>query len=446
MLKALSILTLWTWRVVGDVHQPSAEDSCRQQLLANGNCCLDQRSDPEALQKQMSRPGTAWQCVLRDGCVSTEGRRGRDSIYVPAGATCESCRILFLHGGSWYYGSPVTNGYQALATKLARRTNCVVMLPDFPLLPIGTFPTILTASIAALQYLSTYQVWESCRPSTPVNLFVSGDSSGGTTALSVILRWKQDPDILPAHASIAGGFFWSPWTNLMCNTPEYVTNAYMHRPPPTEISDHVGDIVFNEKPQDNMDAFRKNALEYVGGSLQMLKDPLASPFFADSEWSGVTCPLYFAVGSSETILGDTTILAEKAAANGAPVVVDIFHGMWHDFPMYSEGCGSGQPLWSGHRAWNNTVDFITHAASATPTMQLSTGLQGWPLIRYIYDESAAGRAGWFPSKVRPPLLQTAVEGPSGRPRLQAGILVLLGAFFGQLISAGTQLRQILHAD
>ena len=443
MRSTLGLLCLcWAAADLGTLGgQHSAEDSCRQQLLANSSCCLDQHGDHDVLQRKIARPGTAWPCVPKDGCVSTEGRRGDDLISVPEDATCDSCRILFLHGGSWYYGSPVTDEYRALAAKLAHRTRCVVMLPDFPLLPVGKYVSILTASVKSLQFLSTYQVWESCRPSTPVNMFIGGDSSGGTTALSIVLRWKQDPDILPAHASFAGGIFWSPWTNLMCNTPEYITNAYMHGPPPTDISDHVGDIVFNQRPLENMASFRQNALEYVG-SLQMLKDPIASPFFADSEWLGMgtTPALYFAVGSSETILGDTTILAEKAAANGARVVVDIFHGMWHDFPMYSDGCGSGQPLWPGQRAWNNTVEFVRVASIGASAGGAPGNAGGWPLIRYIYDESAQGRAGWFPSKSRPLLLEHGRVEAGGHPWLKALVFMLFGALVGQLVSVGAELR------
>lgn len=435
MLKTLSLLSLCSRVTAGRL---STADSCRQQLLADGNCCLDQRVNRDVLQRRLSRPGTTWQCASKDGCVSGDGQRGGDFVALPPDATCETCRILFLHGGSWYYGSPETDGYKALATKLAHRTRCVIMLPDFPLLPVGKFHSMLAASIAALQYLSTYQVWASCRPSTPVDMFVGGDSSGGSTALSVVLRWKLDPDILPSHASLAGGFFWSPWTNLMCNTPEYITNAYMHAPPPTEISDHVGDILFTQRPVDNMAMFRKNALEYVGGRVEMLKDPIASPFYADSEWQagpGMASPaLYFAVGSSETILGDTTILAEKAAAKGVQVVVDIFHGMWHDFPMYSDGCGSEQPLWSGQRAWNNTVEFLK-AASATASAAKGGGSGGWPLIRYVYDESASGRAGWFPT-ARPLLLGLGPASAEGHPRLQSLLFMLCGGFLGHLMSMG----------
>ena len=144
MLKTtLSLLSFCSSRVTAGRARISTEDSCRQQLLANGNCCLDQRVNPDVLQRRLSRPGTTWQCASKDGCVSGDGQRGGDFLALPPDATCESCRILFLHGGSWYYGSPETDGYKALATKLAHRTRCVIMLPDFPLLPVGKFRSML---------------------------------------------------------------------------------------------------------------------------------------------------------------------------------------------------------------------------------------------------------------------------------------------------------------
>ena len=32
--------------------------------------------------------------------------------------------------------------------------------------------------------------------------------------------------------------------------------------------------------------------------------------------------------------------------------MDVHVGMWHDFPMYSEGCGSGYTLWQAALALN----------------------------------------------------------------------------------------------
>eukprot|EP00913_Durusdinium_trenchii_P004409 g4088.t1 len=77
-------------------------------------------------------------------------------------------------------------------------------------------------------------------------------------------------------------------------------------------------------------AFREQRC--VAGPLRqadLLLHPVASPFFADVERLARLPPLYFAVGSAESILGDSIILAQKAASAGVSVVLDIFHGIVH---------------------------------------------------------------------------------------------------------------------
>lgn len=86
----------------------------------------------------------------------------------------------------------------------------------------------------------------------------------------------------------------------------------------------------------------------------------------------------------------------------AEVTLDIFQGMWHDFPMYSEGCGSSQPLWQGIKAWNSTAEFLRGATGLKPRAESvicsevdrSTSSSGWPFTRYIYDESIPQRSHW----------------------------------------------------
>ena len=184
----------------------------------------------------------------------------------------------------------------------------------------------------------------------------------------------------------------------MCDTPDYVTNAYSTifnaNSSSGKSSDYRGDILFKSPPAMNMAEFRNVALQYVGGQRDLLVDPIASPFHAGASILAMVPPLYFLVGSEETLLGDSVILAQKAAAYGASIVVDVYDNMWHDFPMYSEGCGSGSKLWLGNKAWENTAEFIQLAQGAQ-------GSNGWPLLRYVYDESPKGRDAWFAP--RPPL-------------------------------------------
>jgi hypothetical protein len=119
--------------------------------------------------------------------------------------------------------------------------------------------------------------------------------------------------------------------------------------------------MFRGKPNVNSDEFKGNAIEYLGGAeaaKKLLKDQIASPLYASGALDGAP-PLYFAVGASESIMGDSVLLGQKAAQRGVASYVDVYDGMWHVFPMYSEGCGSGSPLWQGVSALRRSAFFMT---------------------------------------------------------------------------------------
>eukprot|EP00913_Durusdinium_trenchii_P029161 g27337.t1 len=283
-------------------------------------------------------------------------------------ATCSTPRTLYTHGGSWMYGSPDTDSYAQLGSRLAKVTGTVVMLTDYPLVPAGNYSSILQWAIDALQWLSLNGPFEGCdeeHGAKRVPLFVGGDSSGGGTTMSLVLTLAKRPQLL--GQKLAGAFFFSPWTNLMCNTPEYYSNAFSKIQGSGKFQDdskltmYTGDILFQEVTPENADAFNGNAVDYLGGDFELQTDPIASPFFAQpADFAGSLPPLYFAVGASESILGDSVRVAQHAAQGGCDVILEVYHGMWHVFPMYSEGCGLGEPLWAGAYAINQTGLFVRH--------------------------------------------------------------------------------------
>ena len=58
------------------------------------------------------------------------------------------------------------------------------------------------------------------------------------------------------------------------------------------------------------------------------RDPLAAPLYG--EYHGLA-PLYIQVGGDETLLDDSTRVAEKARAAGVEVKLDVFPEMQHVF-------------------------------------------------------------------------------------------------------------------
>ncbi|CAE7524594.1 est [Symbiodinium sp. CCMP2456] len=445
---------------------------CYTSIVRNSSCCLDSLYAPGVRKTVVRRVGVGWWCGK--SCYDDKkGYRGDDLLWVPEGATCESPRLLWIHGGSWEYGSPDTYSYGQLASKLAGLSGAVVMVPDFPLAPVGTYQVVLRACLDALRWLAEAPLGDLHCPPGVAPLLVGGDSAGGGTAMSLTLKLKESggwspkgiresrPEELPGGQILAGAVFFSPWTNLKCDTPDYYYNAFAKivdkkafKDPDSGVA-YVGDLMFRGHPQENLDEFTVNAKSYVGDDDSLLTDPLASPFFAsvDELGGGGIPPLFFAVGGSESILGDSMILAQKAAFYGTSVHVDVHVGMWHDFPMYSEGCGSGVPLWQAARALNRTAAFIKYVAAAKQTATRlgliwppTTSIPGTPHTRYIYDTTRPGAARWFPKEVvdeaTAPLSFAdgfPEMGPSGKAPLVApdrGAYALLASvgLFGTLIS------------
>lgn len=371
---------------------------CYQKLVKNPNCCLDEQFRGNIRWREIERPGTWWFCNTSAQCSDAlGGNRGKDLMAIPEGADCSSPRILYVHGGSWMYGSPNTSGYAQFASRLATATGAVIFMIDYPLIPIGNYTTILNRSIEGLRWLARHGPDDSCSHDAHAPLLVGGDSSGGGTALSLVLQLQNKPDLLPGR-QIIGAFLFSPWTNLMCNTPEYYTNAFAKIRSPqtfkdlTPLQQFVGDIIFQSLTEDNAGQFSANALQYVGYESRLQTDPIASPYFADVEdYKGKHLPaLHIAVGGSESIMGDSVRVAYKAAAAGWEVSLEIYNGMWHVFPMYSEGCGSGSDLWSGTHAISNTGQFVRSLVTDQPNMHSSMAYDAatqkyLPRVQVFYD-------------------------------------------------------------
>ena len=68
-----------------------------------------------------------WSCSTEDGCYDTDNPvnpRGTALLWIPDNAPRGAPRVLFIHGGSWYTGSPWSSGYAPFVAKLARGLTC----------------------------------------------------------------------------------------------------------------------------------------------------------------------------------------------------------------------------------------------------------------------------------------------------------------------------------
>mmetsp|Transcript_22730 Transcript_22730/g.53040 ORF Transcript_22730/g.53040 Transcript_22730/m.53040 type:complete len:508 (+) Transcript_22730:65-1588(+) len=416
--RCLTVILIWMSRLVfpsaaynyGSLIS-KADEYCYAEFVKDPSCCIDQRYDEGVSLHKVKLVGAEWNCDPKNHCWdSVLGDRGVAGMAIPEGASCETPRILYIHGGSWEYGSPFSDGYPQLITRLANLTGFVVFAPDYKLAPLGNFSTILQTSLDSLDWLAKHGPVDGgvgdCELPVPP-LFIGGDSSGGGTALSTVMAINELPSRAPYEGKVqlAGAFFFSPWTNLECNTPDYYHHAYAKIVTPDDDGDgsnrvaYVGDLMFRGHPLLNKVSFTGNALDYVGGHKELLTDPIASPLYTETDHWREVPPLYFAVGGSESILGDSVLFAQKASHQRVEVQLDVYEGMWHVFPMYSEGCGSGTPLWQALSALRRAAKFVQSIAfTGHPACSSHPGVDGDNPYTEFHYNNPKGDTEWFASE------------------------------------------------
>lgn len=118
--------------------------------------------------------------------------------------------ILYLHGGGFIGTSP--SMYTAFTGRIARETQCRVLVPDYRLAPEFPYPASLLDAVA---------VYEALLRDTPASrLFVAGDSGGGNLVTSLVVEARRRG--LP---SPAGLILFSPELSLALDEPSVTENA-----------------------------------------------------------------------------------------------------------------------------------------------------------------------------------------------------------------------------
>ncbi len=211
--------------------------------------------------------------------------------------------LIYVHGGGYVIGSVRT--HRMLMSKLVKSSGGKVLGLDYRLAPEDPFPAAVEDTVAAYRWLLS-QGFDGGKIS------IGGDSAGGGLAAAalVALRYLGEP--------MAGaGLLISPWVDLEGIGNSMTTNA------------EVDPVV------------QKEGLEWMAGLYVGDRDrrtPLAAPLYADLH--GLP-PILIQVGGDETLLDDSTRLADKLKEARVPVTTevadDMFH-VWHAFaPILPEG-------------------------------------------------------------------------------------------------------------
>mmetsp|Transcript_119313 Transcript_119313/g.382412 ORF Transcript_119313/g.382412 Transcript_119313/m.382412 type:complete len:817 (-) Transcript_119313:123-2573(-) len=279
--------------------------------------------------------------------------RGGAQVFTPREVRRDVC-IFFVHGGCFQYGSAADPCYSALCSRLASGSGLVVVCPDHPLAGEGRpqkAPEILRWLFDSLLWVMSFDPVSAEERRAPPGIILAGDSSGGNQAMSLLQLLAQErPEAL---ALVKGVAMISPWLDLSCGSPTYVSNSFSPEA-------QTGDIAFRAPADRNRAEFRENALLYVGDRSR-LTESLYSPYWLAREPSSdlravleaARVPIWMCVGSAETLAGEALDFAQRLR-NRLPVEVWLHDAMFHVWVMYS----SEHPFPSRDAAMRNLVDFI----------------------------------------------------------------------------------------
>lgn len=213
--------------------------------------------------------------------------------------------ILLLHGGS--YLIKLQDIYRNLAVKYSELgKGASVLLVDYRVAPQYTFPAALIDAVASWNWLVS-------RGYKPENIMVVGDSAGGNLALSLVMKLRDQGDLLPAAMICM-----SPWTDLASEGASYRYNRYK-------------DPVFGEiMPKEGMPEKERiiYVSEYAGNT--DLHDKYLSPAFGDYQQFP---PLLIQVGTNEVLESDAITVYDKAKAAGVNATLTRYPEMFHVFQL-----------------------------------------------------------------------------------------------------------------
>ena len=210
------------------------------------------------------------------------------------GNDADQVTMLYFHGGGYsFYPKAYTNIISLIT--LAARSKIFAL--DYSLAPEHRFPKQLDEAIEAYRWMLNSGVERN-------SLVIGGDSAGANLTLAVLLSVRDLNLPMPALAIAI-----SPPTDFATEYPSLATN---------QDSDWI-----------QKDMLVKWADWFCDPSER--KNPLISPLFADLR--GLP-PVYIQAGTGEILYDAIQAFAEEAGRQGAPVSVDRWPDMNHDFQMF----------------------------------------------------------------------------------------------------------------
>lgn len=252
---------------------------------------------PELAERRREWLARAEAAPLPDGIkTSAVTAGGVISEWVEHEDCIDDAVILFMHGGGFVSGAPIT--HRKLAAHLSKASNMKVLLPDYRLAPEHPFPAGVRDGLSVYGALLSDGV-----PARRIAF--AGDSAGGGLVTSIVLSLKEVAGPMPASISLL-----SPWLDLTNSSASYQENAESDPTISHAQHEEVAPIYYDQADP---------------------KNPLISGLFGDL--AGLP-PTLVQVGDIEVMLDEARLFAERAQAAGVTVELDVWERMWHVWQQY----------------------------------------------------------------------------------------------------------------
>ena len=239
--------------------------------------------------------------------VATVDAGGVSADWVLAPDADQGRRLLYLHGGAYFMGSPAS--HRRITADLSRASGCAVLSADYRLAPEHLFPAAVEDAVAAYVWMGEHGPDGA---GSAHSIFVAGDSAGGGLTLALLLALRDRGMGQPSAA-----ITFSAFTDMAGEGGSLKTRWSR-------------DPIINETAGESPEALLQGlAAMYLGS--EDPKAPLASPVFAELH---DLPPLYMNVGDDEILLDDTLRVAARASETGVNVTLHVEPGGFHVYPFF----------------------------------------------------------------------------------------------------------------
>ncbi len=249
-------------------------------------------------------------------------------------------RLLYIHGGAWIMGSPLS--HRRLTAKFSEAANAAVLAIDYRLMPEHPRQAGIDDCRAAWRWMLDHGP-DGAAPASAV--FVAGDSAGGNLTLSLI-AWVRDQGLRAPDAAVA----LSPATDGTLGSPSLKGNL------PTDPM--LGPLF------KALARVPRTVLLWAAWARHRIRpcDPVVSPVFGNL--AGLP-PVLVQVSEAEMLFDDARRYVNKAAAAGSPVVLQSWSHMVHVWQLFHPELPEGREAFEAIRAFLHSHSATGSSAGVT---------------------------------------------------------------------------------